>query len=146
MMSEIRCILEDGNVDAFLVANQILFPEGLELSRNEAEITMHLARTGSNQIDKQHRLYSHRWLIDRGLPSQLPQSMRKIVAESKIVEAVGVAVMTQNPDLEPAAKAIERAMADAVEDCYANGDIRLELIQARIEVARQEATRQMFGR
>lgn len=46
-------------------------------SDKEALFTLHLARTGANSIPVKLRVYSDRWLRERGVGSMLPKHLRR---------------------------------------------------------------------
>lgn len=83
--------------------------------------TMHVARTAAQTIPPRLRFYSHRWLCDHGLPSQLPDRLKPSADRMypRVVRAVGVAVGSRYPEVKAA---ITWAMNYAVLDCFANGD------------------------
>lgn len=109
---------------------------------------MHSARTQTSSITNSARRYSHAWLIERGLPSSLPEELkpRAQQVEQKIASAVGVAVLCQTPEMEPVARQVEKAMSDAVADCYANGDTEPAIVQARMAEARSRTIARLLGR
>ena len=84
-------------------------------------IQLHMARTQSEQVPHRLRFYSYRWLTERGLPEQLPDHMRPAAERMypRVVEAVGVSCNASSEILKPVVKDVQRAMQDAVEDCYA---------------------------
>ena len=107
-------------------------------------VTIHQARTSANSIDLKLRQWSHRWLIERGLQSSLPERLKpkaERMDEPKIVSAVGVAVNSLSDDGQERAKAIEKAMSDAVMECYADGITDPELVRARMLEARMKFLR-----
>ena len=70
----------------------------------EALATIHVARTQSEAIGFRLRAYSHRWLIDRNLPSMLPDIMGPKAERTypRVVEAVGISVTAVDPAFLPA--------------------------------------------
>lgn len=105
---------------------------------NEALIALHHARTRAQSVPFNMRAYSHRWLCERDLPSGLPDELKPKAerVHSRIVEAVGVSVKAMSEANVPLAKAIERAMSDAVAEAYADGKRDPEFVKARMEEAR----------
>jgi hypothetical protein len=117
-----------------------------QLQTDEQALTAaHLARTAASSVRFKARAYSHAWLLERGLPSQLPDKLRPRAERlfPRVVDAVGIAVRAMNPDHKPLARMIERAMSDAVADCYANGDRDPNIIKARMREARAAAMRKL---
>lgn len=104
-------------------------------SREAAIATMHMARTKTQTIVPRLRYYSHRWLLDHGYPSLLPDRLRAPAERMypKVVDAVGVAVRSSFPEVRTA---ITTAMSNAVLDCYANDDrdpliVKPQMLEAR---------------
>ncbi len=92
----------------------------------EAEVIMHQARTAADSVPMQKRIYSHAWLAERGLPSQLPDGMkppRERKGPPVIFPAalICVGALSSSSDRREEAKAMERAMADAVGDMITSG-------------------------
>lgn len=142
MVPEFRQLLEDGDVDKLWqmwgrIAPHLPQPK----TRDEAEITMHMARTAAESIPETKRVYSHKWLTERRLPSQLPGKMLP-----KVVEAVGISVNFRSEFMKPAALEVRGAMEHAVEDCYANGDRDPVVVQAQMQAAKNRTLRALFGR
>jgi hypothetical protein len=108
-------------------------------NNDEALITLHYARTQAESIPDKLRCYSHAWLSERGMPSGLPGRLKPKAARlyPHKVEAVGVAVKARTAASEPIARAMEKAMSDAVAACYANGERDPEVIAARMAAARR---------
>lgn len=142
-------LLEDGDVKALRSAWAELAPH-LPQPENDAQATvvMHRARTEAESVSFRARAYSHRWLVERELPSGLPDNLKPRAERMYpvVVDAVGVAVMASADWLKPAASEIERSMADAVEDAYAHGRRDPVFVKERMREARQKTTKALFGR
>ena len=112
----------------------------------EAMIALHVARTAARSIAFKARAYSHAWLLDHGYPSQLPDNLRPRAERlyPRIVDGVGVAVRAISEERKPIARMIEKAMSDAVADCYANGDRNPDIVKARMREARASALRKLI--
>jgi hypothetical protein len=108
-------------------------------NNNEALVTIHYARTQANSIPMRLRCYSHAWLCERGLPSGLPDWWKPKASRlyPHEVKAVGVAVKAMSTASEPLARAIERAMSNAVLECYADGVTDVNLIRSHMNEARR---------
>ena len=100
-------------------------------------ISAHLARTAADSMTIQDRAYSHRWLTERGLPSQLPDRLKPSAEQicPRVITSVGIAVGSPIPIVRDG---IRGAMEYAVNDCYANGDTAPEIVKPRMMEARQK--------
>lgn len=116
-------------------------------SREQAEIVMHRARTEAESLPIDKRAYSHRWLCDRGLPSGLPDELKPRAERiyPRVVEAVGISVNARSEMLKPLAREVERAMADAVEEAYADGRTDPGFIKSRMAEVKDRTWRQLMG-
>lgn len=88
----------------------------------EAQAVMHRARTESVTLHVDKRAYSHRWCLDNGIPSGLPDALKPRAERMypEPVKAVGVAVSLPKIFRE-VAREIEGAMSGAVEELAADG-------------------------
>lgn len=114
----------------------------------DAETTMHVARTLAAWLPLKLRAYSHRWLDERGLPSQLPDELRPKAERlyPKVVSAVGISVNVMSESLQPAVPIIRGAMERAVLDAEAAGKIDdSEFVRARMAEAKKRAFKELFG-
>lgn len=105
----------------------------------QAFIVAHLARTAAPNIKFQCRAYSHAWLLDRRLPSQLPDALRPRAERMypRPVPAVGIAVANTTP----VALKIREAMEDAVRDAGVSNP----LLTKRAIMSARERTRRQLG-
>lgn len=111
-------------------------------SDSDALIALHHARTQSESIAVRLRAYSHRWLLDHGLPSGLPDGLKPRAERlyPKIVGAVGISV---NSKYAVVRDEIRGAMTDVVENCYADGRTSPEYIKPRMMEARRIAQKRL---
>jgi hypothetical protein len=109
----------------------------------EALVTLHYARTCAGSVPIRLRCYSHAWLCERGLPSGLPEWMKPKANRlyPHKVKAVGIAVKAMSEANVPRARAIEKAMSDAVLECYADGITDTTVIRSRMDEARRDIDR-----
>jgi hypothetical protein len=106
----------------------------------EVEATIHHARTQANSILFKQRAYSHAWLLERGLPSGLPDNKRPRAERMypRVVAGVGISVNAINPELEPLTLLVRGAMEDAVRELHADGRmLDTPLVKQRMEEARR---------
>jgi hypothetical protein len=138
-----RCLTELDVVGAcalwFRIAPHLPQPK----NNHEALVTLHHARTQARSIPDKLRCYSHSWLCERGLPSGLPDHLKAKADRlyPRVVKAVGIAVKSMSIENEDRARAIEKAMSDAVAECYADGITDPGRIRERMEAARQRCPR-----
>lgn len=109
----------------------------------DALVMIHHARTQMASMPFKMRAWSHRWLMDHGLPSGLPDHLRPKADQihPRIVEAVGVSVKPMSEAGIPLARTIERAMSDAVAEAYADGKREPGFVKARMDAARRRVMR-----
>lgn len=138
MNAEFRELLEAGDFKGLRAAWRRLAPH-LDQPRNDeaAEITMHMARTASKSMSLPKRLYSHSWLLERELPSQ----MTPVV----YAEGVGVSVNFRNKWMQPAAGEVRDAMNAAINECYADRKTEPGFVKARMMAAKERTMRALFG-
>lgn len=131
-----RCLVDLDAVQARTLWGHIA--PHLPAPRTDAEalVALHMGRTAAASIPLRLRAYSHAWLTERGLPSQLPDRLRPWAERvyPVAVGMVGVAVKSQYPVV---VKAIQGAMVDAIEDCYANGDEDPAIVKPQMMAARR---------
>ena len=143
-----RAALEAGDFRQLRRISEKAEPHLPKLTDGQAEVVMHDARTRTKSVALAKRLWSHRWLSERGHQSGLPDRLRPSADQvcPRIASAVGIAVKTTSAIIAPAAEAIRHEMELAVKEADADG--RLEdsaFVHARILEARQRALRQLLG-
>lgn len=143
-----RAALEAGDIAAVRALWSAVSPHLPQPANDaEAEVSLHLARTAADSVSLDRRAWSHRWLTERGYPSQLPDRLRPSAERlyPRVVEAVGISVNLKSPVLQPAAPIITRRMSDVVEDMFANGDREPVLVKRRMLAAKADEMRRLFG-
>lgn len=105
-------------------------------------VTLHMARTAAESIDLRRRAYSHRWLLDNGHPSQLPDPLKPRAERlyPRVVDAVGVAALSKYPQV---AREVGGAMIDVIENSYADGETDPTIVRPRMMEARRLAQRRL---
>lgn len=116
----------------------------------EALSRIHYARTTMPAMALKLRAYSHRWLLDHGYPSGLPDDLKAKCERMYpvVIDAVGIACGASSEILKPAAAQIETAMSDAVMDAYADKKTDPVFVKARMMDARarmKKYFRDLFG-
>lgn len=145
---DFRALLEAGDVDGLRAHWRQAAPHLPQPETREAgEIVTHRARTETASVSFRARAYSHAWLIERGLPSGLPDALRPKAERMypRIVTGVGVIVKSLSVLHRPAALELEKAMVGAVEDAYAHGMEDPVFVKARMTEARRGVEKQLFG-
>ncbi len=146
--SHFQQLLNQGDVRGLCAAWAQLYPGMPQPETDEqAEIAMHAARTQAESVTFRNRAYSHAWLRERSLPSQLPDILRPKAEQMHpvAVGAVGISVNTGNPFLAPVVVEVRKAMEHAVEDAYANGDTDPVLVSALMQDAQRKTYRKLLG-
>ncbi len=105
-------------------------------SDHEALIALHVARTASESVSTPLRIYSHKWLAERNLPSQLPDHLLQPADRRYpvVVGAVGISVNSQHIEVK---NGVHGVMQEAVLDCYGNGDEDPKIVKPRMMAARK---------
>lgn len=150
-MSQLACdqIARDGDHRRLRRAWPELFPHlpGPKTD-DEAEIVLHHTRTQNPRIEFKLRAWSHRWLIERDLPSGLPDELKPKAERlyPVVVSAVFVSANSNSPALRPLAKLVQNAMSDAVLEAEADGRLLdAPFVRARIQDARKKTFKQLLG-
>lgn len=110
-------------------------------------VMLHMARTAAKTIPMTLRAYSHRWLIDHGLPSQLPDELKPKAERvyPRVVSAVGIAVKMRDHALMAAGVEIRKAMEDMVLEAEADGRLlQPAFVKARMMEARDKTKRKLW--
>jgi hypothetical protein len=110
----------------------------------EALMVLHHARTRAATIPLKLRAYSHYWLIERGLRSDLPDKYKAQAAREYpwIADSVGIAVSSRWQEVK---LAIRGAMEGAVSDCYADGNRDPVIVKPRMMEMREYMRKKLFG-
>jgi hypothetical protein len=109
---------------------------------------MHRIRTEAESLAVRMRCYSHRWLLERGLPSGLPDRLLPSADRlyPRIVNAVGVAVHMPRIFREIESE-VEASMSEGVAELHADGvDLaRRDLVHPVIFEKRERTIRRLLG-
>lgn len=146
MEQAFRQCLEEGDYSVLDSLWRHHFPH-LEQAKNDFErkVVLHRARTEAQFLPLEKRLYSHSWLRERGVPSALPYELRPPGERDKpiIASAVGIIVRARSPEREELAAAVEKAMSDAVLECYADGRTDARYVSTRMWEARDRLLKKL---
>jgi hypothetical protein len=147
--AEMRRVLVDCDVPGFNRLWRHVAPHLPQpVDSEESLASIHLARTHTHNIPLRLRAYSHRWLLDNGYPSGLPDHLRPKAERiyPRIVEAVGTSCRFSSRILRPVTPVIRGAMKDAVLELY--GDSRSPqplLVRRRVLEAKDKAIKKLVG-
>jgi hypothetical protein len=131
-----RCLIELDTQGIIRIWSRLRPDLPVPGSRGDALIALHFARTAAISVPLRLRAYSHRWLIDNGYPSQLPDYLKPRAERlyPRTEAAVGIAVTSKYPVVK---HAIQTAMEQAVLEAYADGHsddpeiVRQRMLEAR---------------
>lgn len=155
--AELRRCLETCDVAAIRRLWKHVSPHLPQPENDDAAlISIHHARTQAQSMPLEQRAYSHRWLLDHGYPSALPDELRPRAERMypKIVEGVGISVGSLSPVLKPVVVMVRASMENAVLDVYADDAhpdpafVRTRIQEARASIAKtvREAIGDLTGR
>jgi hypothetical protein len=114
---------------------------------DKARVIMHMACTAAANVSLKSRAYSHRWLLDHGYPSQLPDELKPKAERMypQIVDAVGIACGGTSELGRAIAPFVQRAMEDVVREHYADGVKDPKIFKPRMLEARKDAVKKLVG-
>ena len=151
-MSQAACdqVLRDGDHRRLLKGWSEIFPH-LRGPQTEADakVVMHHARTQNPRIEFKLRAYSHSWLLERALPSGLPDELRPKAQRMYpvVVSAVGISVNTKNEFLKPIVGEVRQSMEYAVLEAEADGKLEdTPHVRKRMLEARKRTYKRLLGR
>lgn len=138
---EARRILIECDIPAareFWAAVQTKFPQPID--DHETLIMIHSARTQAATIPLRLRVYSHHWLIERGLPSALPDYLKPVAERMypRIVDAVGISVNVGSSHRE-FGEYVRTEMESAVLDAINSGVTDPDEVRRLMMLARADA-------
>ena len=108
-------------------------------------IAIHLSRTQCEAVQFKLRAYSHAWLCERGLPSQLPDNLKPKAQRLYpiIASAVGIAVLSKYPTVK---REVTNAMRHAVLEAEADGRLTDDpFVKSRMQEARAYIKKKLYG-
>jgi hypothetical protein len=114
----------------------------------EARMIMHHACTQAHNVSLRSRAYSHRWLLDHGYPSGLPDELKPKAERiyPKIVDAVGIACGGSSELGRAIAPIIQSAMERVVLEHYSDSVKDPKIIKPRMLEARKNVIKKLLGR
>lgn len=143
-----RC-LEAGDANAARLLWKYVFPALPQPTSDlEALATLHAARTAARSILFKLRAYSHRWLVDNGYPSAMPDELKPKAERvyPRVTAAVGISVNTKSEILKPITGLVRAAMEDAVLEAHADGKLGdSAFVKVRMFEAKDRIIKQLVG-
>lgn len=140
--------LVDGDVRTLRRMWSRVSPHLPQVDAADGETCMHIARTATKGVPLKCRAYSHRWLEERGYPSQLPDKLKPQAERMypRVASAAGFAWSSSSEILRPAKPIVDRAVGDRVEDLFANGDgDKTELVRREMIDTKNRTLKHLFG-
>lgn len=148
MHEHFRTALEQCDVPLVRKLWQNVYPNMPQPNTDSEALTVtHYTRT-LMPIELKLRAYSHCWLLERGLPSGLPDELRPSAQRLYpiTVGVVGIACRGATEIGRGIAPIVQSAMSDAVSECYADGHQEPAIVKPRMMEARKISVRKLLGR
>lgn len=113
---------------------------------DDALVQLHATRTGAFRVSLRARAFSHRWLLERGWPSLLPDHLRPRAERlyPRVAEAVGIAVGFSSPLLKPIVQPLLRVMETSVLETLGDGVTDPVVIKERMLAAKDRELRKLL--
>ena len=117
-----RCILELDITGAERLWQYIAPHMPQPKSTDETLATLHMARTATEKAHWRLRCYSHSWLCERSLPSQLPDHLKPRAERIYpwIVRAAAFTFNTRSPYLKPLKPLVLKAIDERMNELWAD--------------------------
>lgn len=148
--SEFRRCLEECDIDGVRKLWAHVSPHLPQpTSHADTLVIIHRARTQTNSIALNLRAYSHRWLLDQGYSSGLPDELKPSAERlyPKVTGAVGLSINVGSPWLKPIVPIVRGAMQDAVLEAEADGKLDdASHVKRRMMEAREYTMKKLIGR
>lgn len=148
MSAEFRSLLENMDVAGLRRAWHKIAP-GAPQPKSDREViaTAHVARTLTETLGLKLRAYSHRWCLDNGIPSQLPDVLKPTAERMypRAVESVGISVNFA-PGLADAEGFVRGHMEQSVIESYDKKILDTSIIRSRMMDAKLIGMKKAFGR
>jgi len=134
-----RCLV-DLDVPGIRALWKLVSPHLPQMSDDQTLVALHMARTAAESVPFRVRAYSHKWLLERGHKSQLPDRLKPRAERiyPRVVGAVGISANSKHLIVK---QSVQGAMERAVLDCYANGDEDPSIVKPRMMDARAKELR-----
>jgi hypothetical protein len=143
-----RCLAELDARGAMAIWKEVAPHLPQPQTEEQALIILHNARTQSRSMSLRERAYSHRWLLDHGYPSGLPDNLKPRAERiyPRIANSVGIGGLGVSSVTKPIRKHIFDSMSDAVLEAYADGhENQPDIVKGRMMEMRQKTVKQLLG-
>lgn len=137
--------LEKADVEGMRRLWREVAPKMPQHGDSDTLIKIHMTRTMTEAVGFKYRAYSHRWLVERGLPSYLPDDLKPKADRlyPVIAPTVGIMVNSKYPKLKAE---IVRVMSDAVMEAEADGKLTEDdYVRSRMLAARADIKKKLMG-
>lgn len=146
-----RAALEEVDVARVRRLHAAEFPHLPPLGSDEqVTVSIHMARTSSTSVDFRSRAWSHRWLTERGYPSQLPDADRPKAERiyPTVATATGVSINVKSKWLLPLRSVVQAAVEEVILDEYSGRVERIDhdKLRGRIIESKDATMRRELGR
>lgn len=147
-----RC-LEEVDVAGMRKLHAHVMPHLPAGSDKDILVSIHHARTQAESMPLKARAWSHRWLLDHGYPSGLPDHLKPSAEREypRITEATGFTMRFGSPlmreILSPIVPLVSKAVEEVILDEYSGAVVRRDhdRIRGRVLDAKAKAVRQLVG-
>lgn len=147
-----RC-LEEVDVPGMRKLHAHVMPHLPAGSDQNILVSIHYARTQAESMPLKARAWSHRWLLDHGYPSGLPDHLKPSAEREypRVVEATGFTMRFGSPLMQeilaPIVPLVSKAVEDVILDEYSGAVVRRDhdRIRGRVLEAKRTAVRRLVG-
>lgn len=116
-------------------------------STHQTLMMLHFARTKAESIPLKLRAYSHRWLVDEGYESGLPDNLKPSAERlyPKIADAVGLSVNGKGDLMKAIVPLVRGSMEDAIQEAYADNRTEPTFVKQRMFEAKNYTIKKLLG-
>lgn len=145
-----RC-LEDVDVAGMRKLHAHVMPHVPAGSDKDILVSIHHARTQAESMPMKARAWSHRWLLDHGYPSGLPDHLKPTAEREypRVVEATGFTMnfgsQIMREILAPIVPLVSKAVEEVILDEYSGAVVRRDhnRIRGRVLETKRKAVQQL---
>lgn len=148
-----RQCLRDIDVNGMRKLHTHVFPQYPAGDDASILLNIHVARVRARWLNLKARAYSHRWLLDNGYPSDLPDHLKPKAERlyPRVVTATAYAFggVFGSPHLRPLKKEVEAAVHTVILDTYATDKVDAidhDKLRAHMHATKDQTIRKLVGR